>query len=347
MQCTHGVRWAFFAGDEMRARILRFVRIFRGAWSGFALILLLPGNGAAEAPAEIRLGSTHTALLVWIAQEQGLFASNGIAAQPRMYSSGIATAEALIRGEIDLATSSESAFMSVAFTHPDLRILASIAVLRTARLIGRRDRQIAEPGDLVGKRIGVTLNTASEFFLARYLALHGIEIASVTIVDLKPEDIANGLVTGTLDAGLTWDPFITEAENVLKGGAVLLPEQVDQFFFFVLYAREEWVEKNPQAAKAILAALIEAESFASRHSEAAKRIVQKKFGYRSELMDGLWPQHNLHVSLPQALIFSLEVQARWRITKKIAPSEDTPRFLDFILTGPLAGIRPNSVGIVK
>lgn len=338
---------AFFAGDEMRARILLFLRRIRGAGGGLALILLLPGGGAAQAPAEIRLGSTHTALLVWIAEEQGLFAKQGIKAQPRMYSSGIATAEALIRGEIDLATSSESAFTSMAFTHPDLRILASIAVLRTARLVGRRDHQVAEPGDLVGKRVGVTLSTVGEFLLARYLALHAIEVASVTVVNMKPEDIANGLVKGTLDAGLTWDPFITDAETVLKDVAVLLPGQVDQFFFFLLYARKDWVERNPKAVQAILTALIEAESFASRNSEDAKRIVQKKFGYRSEFMDRLWPLHSLHVSLPQALILSLEVQARWRIAKKIVPSEEAPKFLDFIMTGPLAGIRPNSVGIVK
>jgi NitT/TauT family transport system substrate-binding protein len=286
-------------------------------------------------------------LLVWIAHEKDLFAKHGVSAQPSMFSSGIASADALVRGEIDLATSSDFAFMNKALAHPDIRALASIAVIRTARLIGRKDRRIAEAGDLAGKKIGVTMNTISEFFLTRYLALHGVDVRSVTLVDLKPEQIAHGLVTGALDAGLSWDPFITDAEGELKDNAILLPGQVEQSFFFLLIARREWIEKHPGQIKGLLNALIEAEVFAAREAAEAKQIIQKKFGYPPDVIDATWPQHSLHVSLPQTLIFNLEVQANWRLKRNITPSNKIPEFLDFIMTEPLAALRPSSIGIVK
>jgi ABC-type nitrate/sulfonate/bicarbonate transport system substrate-binding protein len=347
MQCAHCARVDFFPGDEMRTRAAGFLGAGRGFWSGIALVLLSTTAGMAQAREGIRLGATQAALLVWIAQEKNLFAKHGLNAEPSMFSSGIAAADALVKGELDLATSSDFAFMSKVLAHSDLRALASIGVIRTARLIGRKDRQIAEAGDLPGKKIGITRNTISEFFLTRYLALHGIDISSATIVDLKPQQIAHGLVTGTLDAGLSWDPFITDAEGELKDNAIVLPGQVEQSFFFLLIARKEWTEKHPGEVKSLLNALIEAETFAANDADQAKQIIQKKFGYRPDVIDVTWPQHSLHVSLPQTLVFNLEVQANWRLKKNIAPANKMPEFLDFIMTEPLAALRPSSIGIVK
>jgi ABC-type nitrate/sulfonate/bicarbonate transport system substrate-binding protein len=347
MQCAHCVRVDFFPGDEMRTRAAGFLGAGRGFWSGIALVLLSTTAGMAQAREGIRLGATQAALLVWIAQEKNLFAKHGLNAEPSMFSSGIAAADALVKGELDLATSSDFAFMSKVLAHSDLRALASIGVIRTARLIGRKDRQIAEAGDLPGKKIGITRNTISEFFLTRYLALHGIDISSATMVDLKPQQIAHGLVTGTLDAGLSWDPFITDAEGELKDNAIVLPGQVEQSFFFLLIARKEWTEKHPGEVKSLLNALIEAETFAANDADQAKQIIQKKFGYRPDVIDVTWPQHSLHVSLPQTLVFNLEVQANWRLKKNIAPANKMPEFLDFIMTEPLAALRPSSIGIVK
>lgn len=311
------------------------------------LIVLLAGLPGVHASERVRIGGTQASLLVWVAQETGLFRKHGIEVETQMFSSGVAAAEALIRGEIDLATVSDTVVAVKAAAHPELRILSSISAVRTARLVGRRDRGISDARSLAGKTVAMTAGSVSEFFLSRYLTLHGVDAGAVTVVDLKPEKIAQGLVAGTLDAGLTWAPFITDAEDELKANAVLLPGQVDQFYFFLLITANGWLGKHPQQAEAMLRALIEAETLCSEQPEKAKEIIQKKMGYRTEFMERLWPLNSLHVSLPQALIFNLEVQANWSMKKNTFPGAKLPNFLDHVVTEPLAGLRSDSVGIVK
>lgn len=331
----------------MRARTTFLWRLLRRGRHALPLLLLLAAPSHAPAREHIRFGITPGSLLAWIAQEKGLFQKHGVRVETKIFSSGRAALDALVGDEVDLATASDFAFNSRLGASPNLRILASTSVIRTARLIGRRDRGAGDVSNLPGKKIGVTLGSVGEFFLTRYLTLHGIDIGSVTLADLKPEQVAQGLVDGTLDAGITWDPFITDAEGAMKDNAVLLPGQVEHFYFFLLITTKDWAERHPKQAGAVLSALIEAETFCSENAQEAKRILQKTMGYGAGSVDRLWPLHSLHVSLPQALIFNLEVQASWGMKKNVFPAGKLPKFLDHVVTEPLAALRPNSVGIVK
>jgi NitT/TauT family transport system substrate-binding protein len=334
----------------MRARL--------GAWGGCLrlggllricglVVLAVTPPAAASMPTEpIKIGTTQSALLLWLAEEKGFFRAHGLDVSLRMLSSGRHAADALLNGDVDMSMASDSVVANKAFEFSDIRVVASISTSRTARLVARGDRNIARPADLAGKRVGVTLATVGEYFLARYLALHHVAVPPV-IVDLKPEQIAQGLVDGTIDAGLSWEPFITDAESELKGNSVLLPEQIDQLYYLLLATRADWAQKHPDAVKAVLEAIIDAEAFASRDPAGAKQIIQKKFGYRTEQIEQLWPLHNLHVSLPQALLFNLELQANWQIRKQLTKVSTPPQFLDLILTAPLEHIRASSVEIVK
>lgn len=315
-----------------------------------AIVILILSWGAvasAVAAERLRIGATQTALLVWIAEARGLFEKNGVDVEVRMFPSGRHTADALIQGEIDFSTSSGSVFASKSFNHADLRILAVISASETAKLVGRRDRGIQVASDLAGKRVGITLKTVSEYFLTRYLSLHDVPVTAPVIVDLKPDDIAEGLVQGTIDAGLSWEPFISNATRALKTNAVILPGQLEQFFYFLLLTKDVSGTKRDIEFQKILLSLIEAEKFSLTNPSEAKSILKKKFGYTQKYIDHLWPLHNLYISLPQGLLFNLEENASWQIRKGLTSAKTHPSFLSFIDTGPLAAVRASSIGIVK
>lgn len=296
---------------------------------------------------EVVISASETALLVWIADGKKLFRKHGLNVKLKLSQSGLRAAEAVIKNEADLSTTADAAFVNRSFRYADLRILASISTLETARLIGRRDRGIQNAADLAGKRVGVTQGSVGEYFLTRYLTFRGIPLSAPTIIDLRPGDISNGLVNGDIDAGLTWEPFIRNAEVKLNSNAVTLPGQIDLIYHFLVVTKQRWIEENPKKTKAILAALIEAEKFALNHPKKAKAIIQSKFGYESSYLDHLWPLHLFHVSLPQALLFVLERQADWQIQKNLTPLKTMPNFLDRVETTPLKQIRGSAVGIVK
>lgn len=311
-----------------------------------ALLISTAMHGAATAK-RITMGASQTAILVWIAQERGYFRDQGLDLEIRQFQSGLRAADAVIHGHADLSTTSETAFVSRSFDRPDLRILATISASETSRLIARGDRAIKTPRDLAGKRIGVTLGSTGEYFLTRYLTLNGIPAAAAKMIDLKPEDIAELLAKGEIDAGLTWEPFLRNAELALKDNLVTLPEQFDQIYYFTLVSTQSWLDENPVEARSILRAIIQAENYAAEHPFEAKQLVRMLFEMSADHIDYLWPLHSLHVSLPQGLLFVLEQQAEWHIRKKLTGAEAIPNYLGFVATGPLRDIRDSSVGIVK
>lgn len=324
---------------------MRFRQIF---WQ-FLLILsifsMLPLSVAHAQ--KITLGATRTALLVWVAEARGFFKDEGLDVKIELFQSGSFAADALIEQRVDLSTTSEAAFVSRSFKHSRLRILATLSSSETARLVGRKDRGITTPRDLVGKRIGVTQKSTSDFLLSRYLTLNGIDQASIKLVDLPPKDITNSLIKGEIDAGLTWEPFIHQAEVGLGDQSVILPNQEGQHFYFMLLTSADWVERNQTTAEKILRALTRAERFSTEQKRLAMAAINARFQLKAGYLERLWPQHNLHVSLPQDLLFILDEQARWRIQRKFVQAETAPNYISFIELRPLVAVSPVDVGIVR
>ncbi len=274
----------------------------------------------------LTIGATQTALLVWIAEARGLFRQQGLDIEAKMFSSGLEAADALIKGEVDFSTSSDAVLAGNRFNNPDLRILAVISTSESARLIGRKDRGIRKPGDLAGKRIGITLSTAGEFLFTRYLSLHGIPATAPVVVDLRPEEIVADLTSGSIDAGLTWEPFVGDAEQALQANAVILPEQLEQFFYFLLLTREDLIEQQTDKIQKILRSLIAAESYASNNPSDAQDVIKSEFKYPESQIHRLWTLHRLHISLPQGLLFKLEEKTAWQVKKGLATAKTPHRF---------------------
>jgi ABC-type nitrate/sulfonate/bicarbonate transport system substrate-binding protein len=311
-----------------------------------ALLILVAMQGAAAAK-RITIAASPTAILVYMAQERGYFRDQGLDVEVRTSQTGPSSISAVIEGRADLSTNAETPFIIRSFERSDLRILATISASDTMRLIARGDRAIKMPQDLAGKRIGVTLGSVADYFLARYLTLNGVPAAAATIVDLGPESITENLVNGEIDAGLTWEPFVRNAELALQDNVVTLPQQYDQFFYVMLVCTQSWLDAYPTEARAILRAIIQAETYAAEHPVEAKELVRRLFNISSDEIDYVWSLHNLYVSLPQALMFALEQQAEWHVRRKLTGARTIPNYLDFVATDSLREIRASSIGIVK
>jgi NitT/TauT family transport system substrate-binding protein len=94
------------------------------------------------------------------------------------------------KGDAQIAEAAEFPVVATAFQKNQLRLIASNDRFENDYLIGRQDRGISAISDLKGKRIGVGLGTITEFYLGRFLALHGMKLQDVTLVDVKPAQFA-------------------------------------------------------------------------------------------------------------------------------------------------------------
>ena len=200
---------------------------------------------------------------------------------------------ALFDGEVDVATASEFVFVGKAMKEEKIQTVGSIAKSDDHYLIVRKDRGIKQASDLKGKRIGLTRQTSAEFYLGRYLQLHGINLDDVTLIDLKPTQVEESLIKGDVDAVLIWDPYAYSIEKNLGSNAVIWPAQSGQMMYWLLIAKREYVTEHPELIDRLLSSFNQAEQFAVNNPDKAKKIVQNRLHTEEAYIERIWPKIRL------------------------------------------------------
>jgi len=313
--------------------------------SGLCLLATI-GAGRLALAEPLTIGSSHTGVLVWLAEAQRGYADAGVDARLEKVSSGVEAVRRVAEGDLDLGTSSEFAFTNWLSRHPgDLCIYATLSASRTVRLLGRSDRVGPTAADLRGKRIGVTFGSAARFFLWQYLVLSGVPEDAVDLVNLKPADLVEAIVADEVAAIIVWEPFATRAERRLPVPTVEYPGQSLQHYYFVLHGKCSLAEERPEDLKAVLSALHAADLLARDDPQAAKTLIAPLFGNDQSVVDDVWNKHSLRLSLPQDLISLMEIQGQWIVEQN--PGERTPvTVLDHIKPAPLDTVAPHLVQMV-
>jgi len=302
---------------------------------------------AKSPPLEISVGITPTVYsgLITIADEKGFFRESGLNVSIKAYSSGLAAIEAMCGEEVQMATAADLAFALKIRDDPSLRVVASIGLANTNEVVARRDSNIEEPYDLKGKRIGVTPNTISEYYLYTFLLAHGITHSEVTAVNIAPAGMVDAIADGEVDAISIWDIYVYQASKRLGDNAVSWPTQNNQDYHWLLVARESLIQTQ-EPVKRFIKALVNAENFLLTHEDDARNIIMHRWGFDPEFMRGVWEKTKLSVSLDQSLIRSLETATGWGMSRESRPA-DVPNFLNYIYTGALDEVDPRAVTIFR
>jgi ABC-type nitrate/sulfonate/bicarbonate transport system substrate-binding protein len=285
--------------------------------------------------------------LIWIAEDQNFFSRNGLNVTLKEYSSGASSLNALSTHEAIFSVSSEYAFITQVLNGVDIRQVATIDKADNEYLIGRKDRGISTISDLKGKRIGVVRNGSAEFYLGRYLNLHGIDMNEVTIVNEQFAQSVLSMNNGTIDATLLPEPHAFIIQKNLGNNAISWSAQSGQLNYIMLSCTQETHHKNPESVERLVRSLYEAEQFAQVHPDQAKAIVQKKMKYEPAYVEKIWPEHRFALSLDQSLILAMEDETRWMMKNNLTDKTVMPNYLDYIYTDSLRTVNPASVNIIR
>lgn len=215
---------------------------------------------------------------ILIARERGLFTRAGLEATLQECAFGKACVEVMLKGQADLALAASLKFSDLALTQKDLRILGNIAFEHTTELPGLKDRGIAGPADLKGRRVDVILGTVSEYFLARLLTLHGMQRQDVTMVRLEPREMAGALAAGQVDAVMVFSPYSRQVMAALPGRLSESDGQPGQDYDLLLMGRRDWVARHPQVAERVLLALKWATEWMAAHPAETRAFLAARYG---------------------------------------------------------------------
>ncbi len=315
-----------------------------GAWWGCRKVAESP---AAPDRLVIGLHSVSFSLLIPLAESRGFFRENGLEITVKHYESGIAAIDRLRQGELDIATAAEYAFVLASFSDDRLRAIATMSTSLTHEIIARRDRGIRRPTDLRGKRIGISPNTANEFWLYTFLAFHGIAPEDVTIVNMSPSRLAQAIAEGRVDVISSWDLYAYEAKKALGDGGLAWSAQNGQELNWLLITRQDLIATKPRVIERFLRALVEAERYLQTHEEEGKRVISRSWSRDPAYLEYVWPRVNTAVSLDQALVVDMESTARWIAKNKIPGRSVSSNWLDLLYLKGLEAVNPPAVTIFR
>ena len=293
------------------------------------------------------IGSDPLGAIVHIAKDQGLFVKNGINISITNTVTGPNTINAVQTGQVNFGASLEYAFVANSVLREgNLSIISSIDKSNIVFLCARTDKGIETAADLNMKRIGLSLQQSSFFYLVRFLQLHGVSMQSVTLVDLQPNQWVNALTNGTVDSIVAGRSYIQQAESLLPNNTVVFSVQSDQLAYSLVFCRNDWIAQHPQLIKNFLTALSQAQNYIINHPSETKVIIEQEYNATVAYVNQIWPDHHFAVSLDQSLVLAMQDEARWLIQNNLTNATNVPNFLNYIYSDGLSSVKPGAVNVI-
>jgi len=249
-----------------------------------ALIAVLPMAASLPAHAQkstetVRIGYQKSSTLLTIIKTRGtleqLLAPQGVKVSWHEFSSGLPLLEALNVGGVDLSA-------DVADTVPVFAQAAGAKLTYVAQeapspaaqaIVVRADSPIRSVADLKGKKVAVTKAAGSHYLLIALLEKAGLKFKDIQPAYLAPADGRAAFERGSVDAWVTWDPFLAGVQRqspvrILADGTNVADYQryylaatpfaetrpeIIKIVFEELQKTGRWVKQNPKDAAAVLA----------------------------------------------------------------------------------------------
>ena len=286
--------------------------------------------------------------LIHLASARGFFRDRGLGVTLLPQTYGKAALAELLRGQADLAVAADVPVVVEILKGAPLSIVASVAnASNELAVLGRIDRGIHAPGDLRGRRVGVTLGTSGEYFLWAFLVRNRIAPQSLQLIDLPPSRLIDSLRHGLVDAIAAWQPVRHEAELAFGDLIVSLHAPDAYAQNYVLVGRQDYVLAHQQELRRVVRALLDAEAVVDANPESAKKTLAGLLKLSPETFDPSWQDVTLKVEQQQAQLVTLEDVATWAMARNYAPSQPMPNFVSNLALDALLAVSPERVTVVR
>lgn len=303
---------------------------------------------AAVEPLRVAVPGSAAASLVHLAAARGFFGNENVSVTLVPATHGRAAVEEMAAGRADFALAAEVVFALAVARGDDVVMTTAVSsARRDSVIVARRDRGIAAPADLAGRKVGLTPGTSADYFLWAFLTWNKVAPDAVTVVPLPPADIPAALADGRVDAVSTWHPIVLRAQEALGANAATFVEEDAYTQTFVVMGRSAVARRHSQAMQRFLRALIRAEDFARLEPEQAMRMTAERIGIDHAALRPIWRDLRFRVELPQSQLMTLEDEARWAMAREHVGSRPMPDYLSRLHLEPLLAVDRTRVSVLN
>jgi sulfonate transport system substrate-binding protein len=158
------------------------------------------------------------------------------------------------------------------------------------------DSPIKKVEDVKGKKLGSPLGKAYAFPL-RALERVGLKDTDVNFVTIGNGDGRSALVTGAIDAWVTWDPFYATVE---AGKEAIKLVDGEGFYpnYVTLFGRNEFIDKYPDTIVRFLKVYGKALDWVKANQDEALKIFAEENQYPPEVANLTWARRNYMLEAP-------------------------------------------------
>jgi NitT/TauT family transport system substrate-binding protein len=219
-------------------------------------------------------------LPMYVAQQEGLFAKNGVDVEFIPVASAPERDQLLSAGGADGTINETLAVML--FNKEDVQMQVVRYALRPTQesghffILASAESEISSLDGLKGVEIGVSQGTVIEYVTERLLQADGFTADEIkTIAVPKIPDRMALLASGELQAGVMPDPL---ASLVVSQGGVVVADDSNhpEYGFSVISFRKDVIDANPGAVKGFLAAIEEATALLNDDPDKYKNVLSEQ-----------------------------------------------------------------------
>ena len=230
------------------------LRLLTGA---FAIALSLPA--AAQDKMQLQLNWFHLAdhSPIYLALKKGYYKEENIDLTVLRGSGSADAAKKVDLGQADVGIADAPTVLTAISKGANLKMVAVVYDKAGNNVFFRKSANIKTPKDLVGKKIAVPPADSHRVLWPAFAAINGIDPASVTLVNIKPEGkqaiVAAGEADGSFDLYTSyaiWEKVLGKGEV----GHLLWADYGLPIYGHTYFVNNELIQKNPKLIERFLRA---------------------------------------------------------------------------------------------
>ncbi len=219
---------------------------------------------------------------MYIAEEKGFFKNHGADVEVQSIESKTDSKTALAADRIQgISTDMSTQVMNAAAGLDVAQILALDTSAGGDGIIAKKEYNSIE--DLKGKTVALDTTGGADYFWFQYLLQQkGMSLKDFEVQNMSAGDAGAAFVAGKVDAAITWQPWLSKAENTEFGHTLMDSTASPGVIVDTFAMKKSYIKEHPEVAKAIVAGWFDAIEYMKTNPDDAIAIIAKHTGEKPE-----------------------------------------------------------------
>jgi len=215
---------------------------------------------------------------LWIAEEKGYFDDNGVDAELVDFTWDQDVNAALASGNIQVMAAATNTLITLINRDVDVKgFMLMDASYEADAILAPTDMDSVK--DLEGRSIAYEEGATSDLLLNYALREHGLSGDDIEAVPMAASDAGFALISGRVDVGVTYEPYISAALSESDDYKVLYTSaERPGLISDVLVAQSDYIESNPAIIEGLILAWNDAVTFLRNNPDEGGRIIADAVG---------------------------------------------------------------------